>query len=100
MNARQKAKKYKQELEILKKQTIRPLYIERKPLPVETFVSRRAFTGLYIPDEDIKRILLEQLIHDENFVNSIKLEWVHNNEWAVMNPNEVVHFIRLEVVRR
>lgn len=100
MNARQKAKKYKQELEILKKQTTRPFYIERQPLPIETFVSKRTFTGLHIPDEDIKRILLEQLIHDENFVNSVKLELVRNNEWAVMTPNEVVHFIRLDIVRR
>lgn len=103
MNARQKAKKYKQELEMLKKQTIKPFYIEREPVVVDTFVSEQVFSTYpyVIPDEEEKRILLDQLIHDPNFLDSVVVKTRHRDwNWGDYGRDQVVRYIELKVIRR
>ena len=101
MNARQKAKKYKKELELLKRQTVKPAYIERNPRQIDTFISKQTFS--YHPyglsDEGKKRILFEQLSRDEKFINAIKLEKVFD-EWNYPELNQATYYIQLDVVRR
>ena len=98
MNARQKAKKYKRELEMLKKQTIRPMYIEREPRAIDTFVSKQIFS-VFIPEDDRKRILIKELANDKRFFDSVKLE-TPLDEWIVREPDMVANYIRVDVVRR
>lgn len=101
MNARQKAKKYKKELDELKKQTVKPVYVEQKHLQVESFVIKHAFSESYVklPEDVMKRQLVKQLIDDERFVDLV--------EFAVFRPWDGVRYpyilecgIRLDVVRR
>ena len=101
MNARQKAKKYKQELEMLKRQTIKPLYIEREPRQIDSFVAKQIFScyPYSLSDNEKKRILLSKLIQDEHFLNSVKLEKIFD-EWAYPIENQSTYLIRLDVVRR
>lgn len=70
MNARQKAKKYKRELEILKKQTVKPLVITENRR-IETYYIERNVeadgTLATVPDDWIYNDMLKELARDENF---------------------------------
>lgn len=70
MNARQKAKKYKQELEMLKKQTVKPLVITENR-HIETYCIERNIEAdgalATVPDDWIYNDMLKELAKDENF---------------------------------
>lgn len=81
MNARQKAKKYKQELERLKKEPVKRYYVSSTHREVKTF---RASEICYLPhsincgpdeiDEFYKRILLEKIVKDDLFREAVKFQ--------------------------
>lgn len=70
MNARQKAKKYKKELDMLKKQTVTPLLVTENR-HIKTYVIERNVevdsTLATVPDDWIYNDMLRELVVDENF---------------------------------
>ena len=101
MNARQKAKKYKKELDELKKLTVKPVYVEQTQLHVESLVVKHGFLEMPInlSEDVIKRQLVKQLINDERFIDLVEFEAI--DPWnGVRYPNVVEYGIRLDVARR
>ena len=101
MNARQKAKKYKKELERLTRQTTNSFYIEREPQHVDRFVVEQVFSRSsdHVPDDYKKSILLDKLIHNKQFFDSIKLETRPDlNLYARFD--QVIYYIALDILRR
>lgn len=78
MNARQKAKKYKKELDFIKNRVFKPTYVTKQECGVKEFASRLTFVGTRVycnevPEDVITRKVIEDLLDNPDLQRYIKV---------------------------
>ena len=82
MNARQKAKKYKKELDRLRSLPIKPQIVrEERRVATIRATDMRDSTFIHIPEKMIRDSLLEKIFKSDEFRNAVVIESEYN-EWT------------------